>query len=92
MGDAIYLHVIFGLISAEGNHVKNMQIPAVGVEEGDDVKCRGLCIEGIGILEVIVPHLVDDITEELGNARLCCLETSVVIEGKIYGQPPHKCG
>ncbi len=46
-------------IGAEGDHVNGVQPPAVGVKEGDDLEGRHLFIERVGILEVIVPDLVD---------------------------------
>jgi hypothetical protein len=85
LGDAIHLHVILGHINAEGNHVKSMQTPAVGVREGDDVECCELRIEGICIFDVVVPHLVNNIMEELGNAMICCLVTGVVVKAGFMG-------
>jgi hypothetical protein len=62
-----------------------MQTPTVGIKEGDDVEHHDLCLEGIGIFEVNVPHLVNNVTEELGNAMLGSLITGVVINAGFMG-------
>jgi hypothetical protein len=85
LGDAIYRHLILGHISVEDNHIESMRTPTDGVEEGEDVKRCDLCTEGIGIFEIIAPHLVDDVMEELGNATLSRLVTDVVIEAGFMG-------
>ncbi len=54
-------------VGAEGDHVDGMQPPAVGVEEGDDLEGRHLRVEGVGVLEVVVPDLVDNFPQELGG-------------------------
>jgi len=80
--DAIRLHVILRYISAEGDQVDGMQPPAVGVEEGRDVDGRDLGVEGIGVFEIIVPYLVDDIAENtLGRSV-----TGVVIKAGFVGR------
>jgi hypothetical protein len=43
-------------------------------------------LEGICIFEVVVPHLVvDNVTEELGNAMLCCIKTGIVVKARFMG-------
>jgi hypothetical protein len=44
-----------------------MDPPAVGLEVGHDFKGRDLCIESLGILQVVVPILVNNVAEEFGN-------------------------
>jgi hypothetical protein len=61
LGDAIHLHVVLVHVGAEGDHVDGMQTPAVGIKEGDDLEGRHLRIENVGILEVIIPNLIDDL-------------------------------
>ncbi len=65
--DAIHLNVVLGHVQAERDHVNGMQPPAVGVKVGHDFKGHDLCIESLGILQVIVPNLVDDVAEEFGD-------------------------
>jgi hypothetical protein len=38
------------------------------------------CVEGVGIFEVVVPNLNDDIAEKFGHASFGRLVTGVVIE------------
>ncbi len=53
--------------------------------EGHDFDGRDLCVEGVGVFEVIVPNIIDDITEKLGHALFGCLVTGVVIELGLVG-------
>jgi hypothetical protein len=64
---------------------KGMQIPAVGIEEGHDVERHSLSIEGLSILEVLLPNLIDDVAEEFGGPTHGCLVTSVVIKAGFVG-------
>jgi hypothetical protein len=57
-----------------------MKPSAVGVEEGHDVDGRDLRVEGVGIFEVVVPNLINDIAEKLGHTSFGHLVTGVVIE------------
>ena len=59
LGDTIRLPVVLVHVGAEGDHVDGMESPAVSVEEGDYLEGRHLCIEGVGVLEVVVPDLVN---------------------------------
>ena len=69
LGDAICLNVVvlvvLGHVQAEGDHVNGMQPPTVGIELGHDFEGSDLCIESLGVLEVIVPNLVNNVAEEL---------------------------
>ncbi len=38
-----------------------MQAAAVGVEEGHDLDGRDLCVEGLGVFEIVVPDLIDHV-------------------------------
>ena len=58
LGDAIRLPVVLVHVGAEGDHVDGVKSPAVSIEEGDDLEGRHLRIEGVGVLEVVVPDLV----------------------------------
>ena len=86
LGNAIRLHVILRHISAEGNHVDGMQAAAVGVKEGHDFHGRDLCVEGLGIFEIVVPDLVNDIAKKFGNATFGRFITGVVIEAGFMGR------
>jgi hypothetical protein len=85
LGDAIHLRIILHHISVEGDHVDGMQPPAVGVEEGLDVACRDLCVERLGILEIVVPDLVDNVTKEFCDASFSHLITGVVNRAGFMG-------
>ena len=86
LGNAICLRVILRHISAEGDHVDGMQPPAVGVEEGHDVDGRDLGVEGIGVFEIVVPDLVDDIAEKFRNASFGRFVVGVVIKVGFVGR------
>ncbi len=62
-----------------------MQPPIVGVEVGHDFEGRDLHIESLGMLQVVVPNLIDDVAEEFGNAMFGCLVAGVVIEVGFVG-------
>jgi hypothetical protein len=85
LGNAICLHVLLRHISVEGNHVNGMQPPTVGVEEGHDVDGRDLGVESIGVFEIVVPDLVDDIAEKFRNATFGRFVTGVVIKAGFVG-------
>ncbi len=63
-----------------------VEATGVGVEEGDDVEGRHLCVEGVGVLEVVVPDLLDGIPEEFGCAAFGRLVASVVVEACFVGR------
>jgi hypothetical protein len=86
LGNAIRLHVILRHIRAEGDHVDGMQPPTVGVEEGHDVNGCDLGLEGIGVFEIVVPDLVNDIAEKFGDTTLGHFVTGVVIEAGFMGR------
>ena len=67
------------------DHVKNMKPSAVGIKEGHDVNGHDLCVEGVGVFEVVVPNLVNNITEKLGHTLFGHLITGVVIESGFVG-------
>ena len=85
LGDSVGLAVVLMHVGAEGDHVDGMQPPAVGVEEGDDLEGRHLRVEGVGVLEVVVPDLVDDFPQDLGGPAFGRLETGVVVEAGFVG-------
>jgi hypothetical protein len=62
-----------------------MQPHAVGVEEGHDVDGRDLCVEGIGVFEIVVPDLINNIAKKFGNATFGRFVTGVVIEAGFMG-------
>ncbi len=85
LGDAIRLHVILHHICTQHDHVKSMKPSAVGVKEGHDVDGHDLCVEDVGVFEVVVPNFIDDIVENLGHASLGRLVTGIVIEAGFVG-------
>jgi hypothetical protein len=64
-----------------------MQPPAVGVKVSNDFKGRDLHIESLGVLQVIVPNLVNDVVEEFGNATFGCFIAGIVIKVGFVGGP-----
>ncbi len=62
-----------------------MQPPTVGIEVGHDFKGRDFCLESLGILQVFVPNLVDDIAEEFGNATFGYFVAGIVVEARFVG-------
>jgi hypothetical protein len=53
-----------------GNHVDGVKPPAVGIEEGHDVEGRHFSVEGVGVLEVVVPDFVNGVAEKFGGPVL----------------------
>jgi hypothetical protein len=63
-----------------------VQAAAVGAEKGHDLDGRDLCVEGLGVFEIIVPDLIDHVAKEFGNAMFGRFVTGVVIEAGIMGR------
>jgi hypothetical protein len=57
-----------------------VEAPAVEIEESDDVQRRDLGVEGVGILQVIVPHFVHDVAEKFGASSLSGFVVCEVLE------------
>jgi hypothetical protein len=85
LGDAIRLNVVLSYVSAEGDHVNGMRPPAVGVKVGHDLKGCDLCVESLGILQVVVPNLVNDVVEEFGITTFGCFVAGIVVEAGFVG-------
>ncbi len=85
LGDPICLRTILMHICTKGDHVNGMETAAVGIKKGHDFEGRHLCVEGVGILEIVVPYLVDRLTKELGGAMLGRLVPGVVVEVGLVG-------
>jgi hypothetical protein len=63
-----------------------VQAAAVGVEEGHDLDGRDLCLEGLGVFEIVVPDLNDHVAKEFRNATFGRFVTGVVIEAGFVGR------
>ncbi len=89
------MHIVLRHISAQSVHVEGMKSSTIGVKEGHDVNDRDLCVEGVGIFQVIVPNLIN-ITEKFGHALLGRLVTGIVIEmgfvGSLRMKVKDRCG
>jgi hypothetical protein len=85
LGDAICLDVVLGHVQAEGDHVNGMQPPAVGIKVGHDFKDHDLCIESLGIIQVVVPNIVDNVVEEFGDTIFGCLIAGIVVKAGLVG-------
>ncbi len=83
--DAVCRHVVPMHVGAEGDHINGVEPPTVGVEEGHDLEGQHLRIEGISVLEVVVPDLVNYLAEEFGSAALGRLIAGIVIKMGIMG-------
>ena len=57
-----------------------MDSTAVGIKVSHDFQCSDLCVEGIGILQVIDLEIVDHFPEEPGHPALRRLETGIVVD------------
>ncbi len=79
------MHVVLHHVRAKQDHVKGMKPSAVGVKEGHDFDGRDLRVEGVGVFEVVVSNLIDDVAEKLGYALFGRLITGVVIELGFVG-------
>jgi len=53
---------------------------------GHDVDGRDLGVEGIGVFEIVVPDLINDVAEKFGDATLGRFVTGVVIEAGFMGR------
>ena len=73
-------------ISAEGDHVDSVQAAAVGVEEGHDLDGRDLCVEGLGVFEIVVLDLIDHVAKEFRNATFGRFVTGIVIKAGFVGR------
>jgi hypothetical protein len=85
LGDAIRLQVVLHHVHAKQYHVEGMKPSAVGIKEGHDVDGRDLRVEGVGVFEVTVPNLINNITEKLGHTLFGRLVTGVVIKSGFVG-------
>ncbi len=85
LGDTIHLHVVLHHVCAKQDHINGMKLSAVGIKEGHDVDGRDLRVEGGGVFEVVVPNLINNITEKLGHTSFSSLVTGVVIESWFVG-------
>ncbi len=63
-----------------------MQPAAVGVEEGHDLDGRDLSVEGLGVFEIVVPDLINNIAKKFCNATFGRFVTGVVIEAGFMGR------
>ncbi len=58
----------------------------ISIEEGHDVHSHDPHVEGLGVLEIVVPDLLNGFAEEFGNTPLGCLVTGVVIKTGLVGR------
>ncbi len=79
------MHVVLHHISAQSDHVKGIKLSAVGIKEGYDVDGRNLCVEGVGIFQVVIPNFINNIAEKFGHALLGRLVTGIVIKSGFVG-------
>jgi hypothetical protein len=62
-----------------------MKPSAVGIEERHDVNGRDLRVEGVGVFEVVVPNLINNVAEKFRPASFGRLVTGVVIKSGFVG-------
>ncbi len=85
LGDAIYLHVVLHHVRAKQDHVKGMKPSTDGIKGGHDVNGHDLCVEGVGIFEVVVPNLINNVAKKHGHILFGRLVTGVVIMSGFVG-------
>ncbi len=75
-------------IGAEVDHVNGMEPPAVGVKEGHDLEGQHLSVEGVGVLEFVVPDpdSVHGFVEKFGGLALGRLVTGIGIEADFVSR------
>ncbi len=78
--DPVGLGVVLVHVSAKGNHVNRVEAPAVEIKESDDIERCDLGVEGVGILQVVVPHLIHDVAEKFGASTLSGFVVRKVLE------------
>ncbi len=77
--------IVLHHVCAKQDHVEGMKTFAVGVEERHDIDGCDLRVEGVGIFEVVVPNLIDNVTEKFGHASFGHLIPGIVIESGFVG-------
>ena len=63
-----------------------MQTLTVGVEVGHDVDGQDPCVESLGVFEIIVPDLINNIAKESRDSTFGGLITGVVIKAGFMGR------
>ncbi len=71
-------------VDSEGDYVNGVKTPAVGIAKGHDLEGHHLHVRVVNVLQVVVPHLIYGVTEELAGAAFGCLVAGKV---EIGGQP-----
>ncbi len=77
-------------VCLEGDHINCVKTPAVGSKEGNHVQGYHLCVDGVSILEIVVPDILHGVAEELGSTALGCLAPGVVIQAGFCGPILHQ--
>ena len=62
-----------------------MQAAAVGVEEGHNLDGRDLCVEGLGVFEIVIPDLITNVAKKFHNAMFGRFVAGVVIKAGFMG-------
>jgi hypothetical protein len=73
-------------ISTKRDHVNGAKTAPVGIKEVDDCEGRHLRVEGVSILEVIVPNLIDRLAKELGGPTLGRIGAGIDVKAGFVGQ------
>jgi hypothetical protein len=60
--------------------------PLLAWREGHDLDGSDLGVEGVGVFEIVVPDLINDVAEKLGNATLGRFVTGIVIKAGFMGR------
>ena len=60
-------------VDAEGDYVNGVKTPAVGIAKGHDLEGHHLHVRVVNVLQVVVPHLIYGVMEELAALRLAAL-------------------
>ncbi len=73
-------------VGPETNHVHCTKPPAVSFEERHDLPRRNFSVKSLGVLEVVIPNLLDGVAEEFGNAPFGQLVTGKVIAERVMSR------
>jgi hypothetical protein len=60
--------------------VQRVSPHGVGINEDHDFDGRDLCLDGLGVFEIIVPELIDNVAKKFSDTAFSRLVTGIVVE------------
>ncbi len=67
-------------IGTKQDHVQGVETFTVKIQECHDFEGSYLHVKGVGILQIVVPNLVNHVMEKLGTYLFGCIVTGIVFE------------